>query len=109
MKSSQESKGKGKGSNNPQLAKASKHKLMRQVASGDSIASIQRNNQSYFDDFEIFHYSPDNRVRAAPSASQLNKLRQQLPLANKEQIDAFIDAADRLTLGTDGVSTFYFG
>ncbi|CAG5101500.1 Oidioi.mRNA.OKI2018_I69.YSR.g17150.t1.cds [Oikopleura dioica] len=98
IKESQESKGKGKGSNNPQLSKTSKHKLMRQVASGDSIASIQRNNQNYFDDFEIFHYSPDNKTTARANLDILN-----ITLINEKKEQLLFDIL--LGHGKDGENT----
>jgi hypothetical protein len=102
IKSSQEKKTKGKGTNNPQLARTTKHDLLSLSASGKSIPTIVKMSKFWFEKF--FNDGSDDRNRASPSQATVYRINSSLPLANKFQIEEFIKNASRLTLATDGVS-----
>lgn len=104
VKSSQETKTIGRGTNNPRLSRDARNEFLVQVCGPDPIPAIHRVNDRYHKRFSEFNDSSDGKVRASPSIAHLYRTRHQIPLATKAQIDEFVSNAKRLTIGTDGVS-----
>ena len=106
VKSSQETRKEGKGKNNPKLSEATKHDFLAQLSSGRSIPTITKTAKHFFDSFQEFHDSSDDRSRASPSQATLYRIKENLPLANRFHKKKFVEKAERLTLSTDGVSIY---
>ena len=107
VKSSQEEKTEGKGSNNPRHPLDTRHEALARTATGAPVTHIAKSMEETFNTFGIFNDESDSRKRTPMSLRTLYRAREQLPLVLQEQQKDFVAKSSRLTLSTDGVSTFF--
>ena len=104
VKSSQEEKTEGRGSNNPRHSLDTRHDILAQTASGSPVTQIAKTSEHNFKNFGIFNDKSDSKLRTPLSLRTCYRIRENLTLAIFEQLTDFVARSKRLTLATDGVS-----